>query len=160
MPQITDLITADILVNLCRIGLFFGIFIVISTAACLIDLFSGVTTARYLGERLRSHRFRDTIFKITLYWAAQILSLLAGLILALSTTLYNFPYLSALITLGILIVEGKSVCEHARRRRHGLAKVPEAIIDLARYANITEAETRQIIAAILHRALAEESPEK
>ena len=58
MPQITDLITADILVNLCRIGLFFGVFIVISTAACLIDLFSGVTTARYLGERLRSHRFR------------------------------------------------------------------------------------------------------
>lgn len=90
------------------------------------DMCSGVYTAKKTGERLRSHRYRKTIEKITCYWFFQILVAAVGLVGTLFTW-YNLPYLSIAAALCICVIEGKSIWEHVKRRKDRLAKLPEIL---------------------------------
>ena len=97
------------------------------------DTVSGIYTAKKTGEKLRSHRLRKMFEKMAVYWFFQVLVGIVGLILSLFP-FYNLPYLSILFAVMICMAEGKSMWEHAQRRKDGVAKLPEAVqelIDLA-----------------------------
>lgn len=97
------------------------------------DTCSGVYTAKKTGEKLRSHRLRKMFEKMAVYWFFQILVGIVGLILSLFP-FYNLPYLSIFFAIMICISEGKSMWEHACRRRDGVAKLPEAVHELVELA--------------------------
>lgn len=93
------------------------------------DTVSGIYTAKKTGEKLRSHRLRKTFEKMAVYWFFQILVAIVGLIFSLMPW-YNLPYLSMVLAVGICITEGRSMWEHSRRRKDGVAKIPETMQEL------------------------------
>ncbi len=93
------------------------------------DTISGVYTAKKTGEKLRSHRLRKMFEKMMVYWFFQTLVGVVGLILSLFP-FYNLPYLSIFFAVMICIAEGKSMWEHAQRRKDGVAKIPETMQEL------------------------------
>lgn len=93
------------------------------------DTVSGIYTAKKTGEKLRSHRLRKAFEKMAVYWFFQILVAIVGLIFSLMPW-YNLPYLSMILAVGICITEGRSMWEHSRRRKDGVAKIPETMQEL------------------------------
>lgn len=106
-------------------------------AACILttglfsiaDTVSGIYTAKKTGERLRSHRLRKTFEKMMVYWFFQILVAIIGVILTLLPW-YNLPYLSMVFAIMICAAEGRSMWEHSKRRKDGVAKIPETLQEL------------------------------
>lgn len=96
-----------------------GVFSVADTA-------SGIYTAKKTGERLRSHRLRKTFEKMAVYWFFQILVAIVGVLLT-PMSWYNLPYLSMIFALAICVSEGISMWEHSKRRKDGVAKIPESL---------------------------------
>ena len=102
-------------------------FCIVTTGIFSIaDTISGIYTAKKTGEKLRSHRLRKTFEKMVTYWFFQILVAIVGVILSLLPW-YNLPYLSIILAVVICITEGRSMWEHSKRRKDGVAKVPEAV---------------------------------
>ena len=108
------------------------ILFLITVAVCLIDFVSGVYTAKKLGEPLRSRKLRMTVEKISWYWLIQLLGFILGL-MGTVFAWYEWPYISMCICLAIIVIEGKSVLEHAKRRKCRTAKIPETIRDMAEW---------------------------
>lgn len=113
----------------------------------IADMFSGVYTAKKTGERLRSHRYRKTIEKITWYWFFQILVAAVGIVGTLFPW-YNLPYLSIAAALCICVIECKSIGEHVKRRKDSLAKLPEILNEFIEMINDADElkETIKIVA--------------
>ncbi len=103
--------------------------ILIPPALVALDTYFATSTARMLGEKIRSRKLRKGIEKLTFYWGAQIAASLVGTI-GLLFTWYNLPYLTILVTLAVAWTEGKSYREHFSRRRDGVAKVPESLQEM------------------------------
>ena len=105
-------------------------FCIVTTGVFSIaDTISGIYTAKKTGEKLRSHRLRKTFEKMAWYWFFQMLVAIVGVLLSLLPW-YNLPYLSMVLALAICISEGISMWEHSKRRKDGMAKVPEAVQEL------------------------------
>lgn len=105
------------------------ILFIITAIFCILDFISGTRTARVLGEKLRSHRFRKSIEKMTWYWLFQLLGFFFGLMGTIFEW-YDWPYISIAIAIAIGLIEGKSMFEHAKRRKCQTAKIPETIREL------------------------------
>lgn len=103
-----------------------------TVAVCVIDFISGIYTAKKLGEPLRSRKFRMTVEKISWYWLIQLLGFLLGL-MGTVFDWYEWPYISMGIALAIILIEGRSVIEHSKRRKCRTAKIPETIRDMAEW---------------------------
>ncbi len=116
----------------------------------IADTISGVYTAKKTKEKLRSHRLRKMFEKMAVYWFFQMLVGIVGLILSLFP-FYNLPYLSILFAVMICIAEGKSMWEHAQRRKDGVAKLPEAVQELIDLAGGEEELKRTLIAIVQKR---------
>ena len=114
------------------------------------DTISGIYTAKKTGEKLRSHRLRKMFEKMVVYWGFQILVAMVGVIFTLMSW-YNLPYLSIVLAVGICITEGRSMWEHSKRRRDGLAKVPEAVQELIDLVGGEEELKRTLIALLQKR---------
>lgn len=100
-------------------------------AACLIDLWTGVDAARKNKEKIRSKALRRTVIKIIDYLRVIIFAVLID-VLGLAFPWYAIPYCAIICTLGILIIEGKSVLENFNKKKSSAAKVvevAEAIIE-------------------------------
>lgn len=105
-------------------------FCILTTGVFSIaDTISGIYTAKKTGEKLRSHRLRKTFEKMAVYWFFQTLVAIVGVILTLLPW-YNLPYLSIVLAVAICITEGRSMWEHSRRRKDGVAKIPETVQEL------------------------------
>lgn len=102
------------------------LFMVIAT---LLDFWSGVTTAKALGEPLMSHGFRRTITKVSDYWRVLLFAMIFD-ILGAFLSFYYLPFLSMLCTLAIIVIEARSVVENSNRRRSHAAKVPSVVSDI------------------------------
>ena len=100
--------------------------IMVSGIFSIADTVSGIYTAKKVGEKLRSHRFRKTIEKMAIYWFFQILVAIVGLVLSVLPW-YNLPYLSIVFAMLICFVEGCSMWEHSKRRKDQTVKIPEAM---------------------------------
>lgn len=100
-------------------------------AACFIDLWTGIDAARKNKEKIRSKALRRTITKILDYLRVIMFGVLID-VLGLSFVWYVIPYCCVICTLGILIIEGKSVLENFQKKKSSAAQVAdiiEAIVD-------------------------------
>lgn len=105
-------------------------FCILTTGVFSIaDTISGIYTAKKTGEKLRSHRLRKTFEKMAVYWFFQTLVAIVGVILTLLPW-YNLPYLSIALAVAVCVTEGRSMWEHSRRRKDGVAKIPETVQEL------------------------------
>ena len=118
---------------------------VLVIAACLIDLWTGVDAARKNKERIKSRILRRTVAKILDYLRVVVFGVLID-ILGLAFPWYAIPYAALLVTLGILLIEGKSVIENYHKSKSAAAKVVDMISTIIDCADNDTAE--KIIRAI------------
>jgi hypothetical protein len=107
--------------------------------AVLIDLWDGVTTARQLGKKIHSHKLRLTINKMGEYWRIMLLGFVFDFI-GVIFPWYGYPYLSILICVGIVLIEIKSVYEHAKRKKSKAVELPKIIAEVIEATSKPEAE--------------------
>ena len=113
--------------------------------ACLIDLWTGIDAARKNKERIKSKALRRTVAKILDYLRVIVFGVLID-ILGLAFPWYSIPYLAIICTLGILIIEGKSVLENFNKKKSSAAQIVAVIETIV---NCTDNETAEkIIRAI------------
>lgn len=118
---------------------------VLVIVACFIDLWTGVDAARTNKEKIRSKALRRTVAKILDYLRVVIFGVLID-VLGLTFPWYAIPYCAIICTLGILVIEGKSVLENFQKKKSSAAKVVDAIETIV---NCTDNETAErIIRAI------------
>lgn len=99
--------------------------------ACLIDLWTGIDAAKKNKEKIRSKALRRTVAKALDYLRVIVFGTLID-VLGLSFPWYVMPYCAVVCTLGILIIEGKSVLENFHKKKSSAAKVVDivsAIVD-------------------------------
>lgn len=123
------------------------ILFVVVLAANLIDCIDAIITSRELGQPLESARLRNALYKLTKYWLGLLLALLIDIVGVMA--IYKLPYLMMLATVAMLFIEGRSMIEHARRRKDKTAKIPEVIRDIVDY--IGDDKTKEIIIDIVKR---------
>lgn len=99
---------------------------VLIIAACFIDLWTGIDAAKKNCEKICSKALRRTITKVLDYLRVVIFAVLID-VLGLSFTWYVIPYCCVVCTLGILIIEGKSVLENFHKKKSSAAKVVDII---------------------------------
>lgn len=99
---------------------------VLVIAACLIDLWTGLDAARKNKEKIKSRILRRTVAKILDYLRVVVFGVLID-ILGLAFPWYAIPYAALIVTLGILLIEGKSVIENYQKSRSSAAKVVDMI---------------------------------
>lgn len=113
--------------------------------ACLIDLWTGIDAARKNKERIKSKALRRTVAKILDYLRVIVFGVLID-VLGLAFPWYSIPYLAILCTLGILVIEGKSVLENFHKKKSSAAQIVDVIETIV---NCTDNETAEkIIRAI------------
>jgi len=119
------------------LGSWFSIF-----AACLVDMWSGISAAKTLKEPLNSHGFRKTMTKVGDYFKVSLIGFLFDLI-GFLFSFYTLPFASLLIALAVIIIEGKSVIENAERKKSGAAKIKTTINDII--DAVTEKDAKKIL---------------
>ena len=92
--------------------------------ACFIDLWTGIDAARKNKEKISSKALRRTISKVLDYLRVIIFGVLID-VLGLTFPWYIIPYCAIVCTLGILIIEGKSVLENFHKKKSSAAQVAE-----------------------------------
>ena len=140
----------DILVQFPHLQTFFllaFILFVIVGVANIVDCIDAIITGRELGQQLESARLRNALYKLTKYWLGLLLALLIDIVGVMA--IYKLPYLMMLATVAMLFIEGRSMIEHARRRKDKTAKIPEVIRDIVDY--IGDDKTKEIIIDIVKR---------
>lgn len=118
---------------------------VLVIAACLIDLWTGVDAARKNKEKIKSRILRRTVAKILDYLRVVVFGVLID-VLGLAFPWYSIPYAALIVTLGILLIEGKSVIENYQKSKSSAAKVVDMISTIIECGDNDTAE--KIIKAI------------
>lgn len=95
-------------------------------AAVCVDFWSGTNTAKALGQKLDSSGFRRSFAKLGDYWRVTVMFLFIDIIGGLFPW-YNLPFATMLITLSVILIEGRSVYENAKAKKSQAAKLPDAI---------------------------------
>lgn len=113
--------------------------------ACFADMWSGVSTAKAIGEKVHSHRLRETFQKIKDY-AGVLLPFLFIDIIGSMFTFYYLPFFQIVIATGSILIEGWSVLENKKRKRSHAALLPELVTNIVKCAREKDAEA--IIEAI------------
>lgn len=113
--------------------------------AILIDLWDGIYTARKLGEKLLSHKFRHTVQKAGEYWRLLLFGFIADT-LGLLLPWYALPYITMALCVSLVFIEMKSVFEHYKRRKSGLAALPGIAARIVEC--VTEKDAVKLISAI------------
>lgn len=104
---------------------------IVVVLACLIDLWTGIGAARKNKERIKSRILRRTVTKVLDYLRVIMFGVLID-ILGLAFPWYAIPYAALLVTLSILLIEGKSVLENYNKSKSSAARVmdmAQTIID-------------------------------
>ena len=113
--------------------------------ACMIDLWTGIDAARKNKEKIRSKALRRTVAKILDYLRVVVFGVLID-ILGLAFPWYAIPYFAIICTLGILVIEGKSVLENFQKKKSSAAQIVDVIETIV---SCTDNETAEkIIKAI------------
>lgn len=138
------------------ITLIFICFVLV-IAACMIDLWTGLDAAHKNREKIKSRILRRTIAKILDYLRVVVFGVLID-VLGLAFPWYAIPYAALLVTLGILLIEGKSVIENYRKSRSSAAKIVNMISTIVECADNDTAE--KIIKAIKADSKSHTAPEQ
>lgn len=129
------------IIDIGKVMLFAGILLAISIliiVAIMLDLWDGVHTALITKERVHSHKLRVTINKIFEYWRFVLVGFLIDCI-GLIFSFYIMPFVAILFGAGLIIIEIKSMFEHAKRRKSHTTDLPKIIRSIVKAANDKEA---------------------
>lgn len=143
-----------------KVMLFLGIFLAITLiviAAIMLDLWDGVMTAKRLNKKVHSHKLRVTVAKMSEYWRFIMIGFLIDCIGFLFSC-YVLPFVVILFGVGLIVVEIKSMFEHAKRRKSQTSQLPDIWQGIVACAN--EKDAQQIvhkIASLLEDKKFEES---
>lgn len=107
--------------------------------ACFVDMWSGVSTARAIGERVHSHRLRETFQKIKDYAGVMFPFMFIDIIGSLFT-FYFLPFFQIVVSTGAIIIEGWSVLENKKRKKSHAALIPELAKEIIQCAREKDAE--------------------
>lgn len=136
--------------------MLYYLFSPLSPVLVALDTYFATSTARMLGEKIRSRKLRKGLEKLSFYWGAQITASLVGTI-GLLFSWYNLPYMTILVTLAVAWTEGKSYREHFIRRKDGVAKIPETLQEMIDFFG--EEELKGIFRTIARRKLNPQQPD-
>lgn len=112
---------------------------VLVVLAAFIDLWTGVEAARANRERISSHALRRTVNKIVDYLRVMVFAALIDT-LGLFFPWYVLPYFLIVCTLGVLLIEGRSVIENSRKKKSHAADILDAVEDIIKAATQQDAE--------------------
>ena len=125
-------------------------------AAALVDMWTGVDAARANKERIRSHSLRKTVRKVIDYLRIVIFGVLIDF-LGLFFPWYDMPYACVIVTLGVILIEGKSVIENLKKKRSSAAQVLDIVGQIIECAD--EKDARKLIGIIKGEPIKEASHE-
>lgn len=111
----------------------------IMVISCFIDLWSGRNTAKFLGEKLESHKYRKTVIKIGDYSRVMVFGTMFDC-LGMLLPFYILPFGTMLCAIGVILIEGKSVHENSIRKKAHAADIPEVIKSIMQAASQKDAE--------------------
>lgn len=114
---------------MCRGIMIAFLLCVLVCAAALIDMWTGIDAARTNKERIMSHGLRKTVSKIIDYLRIVYFFLLIDILGAVFAW-YNLPYCAILATLGVLLIEGRSVIENSRKKQSAAGRVVDAVQEI------------------------------
>lgn len=92
----------------------------------ILDLIDGIITAKRRGKRIHSHKLRMTVNKFGEYWRFLLFGFFFDFV-GVFFPWYGYPYMTIVITVGLAIIELKSMLEHARKRKSTTASLPDII---------------------------------
>ena len=118
---------------------------VLVIAAALLDMWTGVDAAIANRERIRSHSLRKTVRKVIDYLRIVVFGVLID-ILGLFFPWYDIPYACIVVTLGVILIEGKSVIENFKKKRSSAAQVLDIVAKIIECAD--EKDAKKLISII------------
>lgn len=118
--------------------IIFGCCVIIIIAV-LLDLETGVKAARKNREKIRSHRLRRTVSKILDYLRVLLFGVMIDM-LGLAFPWYAVPYCAILVTLGVVLIEGKSMLENYHKMKSAAAVLPQMIADIVECGDTEKAK--------------------
>lgn len=125
---------------------------VLVIAAALLDMWTGVDAAIANRERIRSHSLRKTVRKVIDYLRIVVFGVLID-ILGLFFPWYDIPYACIVVTLGVILIEGKSVIENFKKKRSSAAQVLDIVAKIIECAD--EKDARKLIGIIRGESIKE-----
>jgi len=123
---IKSLLSGDFDAAYIKLGIIlimWGIVII----AMIIDLIAGVHKAKQLGIESSSFGFSRTVTKFVRYFGALVFALLIDVLMSLFV---GMPYVSAIVAIFLVFIEGKSVLEKADQkvRRRATENINDLLI--------------------------------
>lgn len=137
------------MVTFDKLYLFLGVFLavcILVILAIMLDLWDGVHTARKTGQRVHSHKLRVTIGKMSEYWRFILIGFLVDC-LGIFFSFYILPFVAVFFGAGLIVVEAKSMFEHASRRKSHTCELPDIVKSIIKA--VDEKDAQEII-EILH----------
>ena len=108
--------------------------------ASFLDMWSGIDKAKAKGEVINSSGLRKTITKVGDYWKVQIFALMIDMF---GSLFWDYPFVSIIIGVGIILIELKSVIENLQEKKANAGQLPEMVKKIIKAA--TEKDAAQII---------------
>jgi len=96
-------------------------------ASVLIDLFFGIKRAKRLKIARTSYGYRRTITKLTSYFGLLLMLTIADIA---ASVLFRMPYFTIIGTVGIVIVEAKSVFENLKQEEKSIEEIQKLLLKL------------------------------
>lgn len=146
------------IVPISKILIFLGVFLAVSIfviIAIMLDLWDGVHTAKKLKDRVHSHKLRVTIAKISEYWRLMVIGFLLDCI-GIVFSFYILPFFAMLFGFGLIVIEIKSMIEHAKRRKSLTAELPDILHKMVACAN--EKDAHDLLEKIVTLTVTKETP--
>lgn len=132
----------ETVLSLDKLYLFLGIFFavcILVIIAIMLDLWDGVYTAKKTNQRVHSHKLRVTIAKMSEYWRFILIGFLVDC-LGMFFDFYVMPFVAVLFGVGLIVVEGKSMFEHANRRKSHTTELPDILKSIVECAHEHDAK--------------------
>lgn len=107
--------------------------------ASFIDMWTGIDAARTNKEPVSSKALRKTVAKIIDYLRVVLFSVLID-VLGLCFSWYIMPYCAIMATLGILLIEFRSVIENSKKKKSHAGEIAEVVAKIIECVQEKDAE--------------------
>lgn len=121
-----------------HLGISLAMWVLVMCLVCL-DLIDALYTAKRTGKRIHSHKLRMTVSKFGEYWRFLLFGFFFDFV-GVFFPWYGYPYMTIIITVGLAIIELKSMLEHARMRKSVTAELPDIIKQVVECADADDAK--------------------
>lgn len=102
-------------------------------------MWTGIDAARVNKEPISSRALRKTVTKIIDYLRVLVFAVLID-VLGLCFTWYVIPYCAILATLGVLLIEFRSVIENSKKKRSQAGEIVDIVSQIIKCASDKDAE--------------------